>query len=256
MLDFLKFLLKKGKKKESHLNKKACKNAPSCQSKESVKNAGAESEALKQARCDRIEEACIEAVKRANAAAAEKEEAKKCAQQTEVTTSEIAESKESLPVEETSVAVVEEPVVNNNAEIPCDEIKNAENGKYLIKLSASGIYTFSLKSPKGDTIVSSSDYTLKRSCVSGIQSVRKNGTTEYIEDQTEEKIEKKPNPKYEIYLSENEKYRFRLKAPNGYVILDSQPFVSKKNCLRTIENVRKYCASEDVDEANKTNKTK
>ena len=241
MLDFLKFLFKKGKKTEAHPQKKVCKNAQSCRLKEAEKNAVCDAGELKCPKIAPAEEARAEAVKEARA-------------------------EEISSVKEIETASKEEPAIEapekNTTEEAChsESVKNetvpAESGKYLIKLSSSGIYTFLLKSPKGDTVVSSGEYTLKRSCVSGIQSVRKNGVTENIEDRTDERVEKKPNPKYEIYLAENDKYRFRLKAPNGYVILDSQAFVSKKNCLRTIENVRKYCSSEEVEEVSKQLKTK
>ena len=238
MLDFLKFLFKKKKKVKSRSTKKVCRNVPGQSKLDSC-----DAVAVKRTKDELIEEICAEAVRKSREAELCKEE---CASE-EKTTCECVE--QSDVTVETSA---EEPAKEEAVIVP----SVPDNGKYVIKLSASGIYTFALKSPKGDTIVSSCEYTLKRSCVSGIQSVRKNGVTEYVEDQTEEKIEKKPNPKYEVYLSGDEKYRFRLKAPNGYIILDSQAFVSKKNCIRAIENIKKYCSSEDVEEISKQAKAK
>ncbi len=244
MLDFFKFLFKKGKKAESHSPKKACKNANSCRVKEPMRNIACETDEPKCQKNDCLEKACTESA------------SKECASEMKTEASESAVMEVNDNIESSETEVIVEARKSEPVKKPEAESATAGNGKYLIKLSSSGIYTFSLKSPKGDSIVSSGEYTLKRSCVSGIQSVRKNGVTEHIEDQTEEKIERKPNPKYEVYLSEDEKYRFKLKAPNGYVILDSQAFVSKKNCLRTIGNVRKYCSAEDVEEISKQTKTK
>ena len=114
----------------------------------------------------------------------------------------------------------------------------APRGAYAIKLVKEGIYVFHLLGEAGEVIITSGEYTLKRSCVSGIQSVKKNGSTENIEDQTAEKVIKKLNPKYEVYLDENSKLRFRLKAPNGYIVLTSSAYNSKKACLRAIEKAR------------------
>lgn len=120
--------------------------------------------------------------------------------------------------------------------------------KYVIKVLKSGAYKFELTSPAGKCIVKSGEYTLKRSCVSGIQSVQKNGSTKNIEDRTAAKIVKMPNPKYEIFLDEAGKYRFNLKAPNGYVILTSSAYSSVKSCTRVIENVIEYSSTEKIED--------
>ncbi len=127
-----------------------------------------------------------------------------------------------------------------------------ESPYYSIKQTKSGAYMFTLKTPKGATVVNSGEYTLKRSCVSGIQSVRSNGTTENIEDQTEEGFEKKPNPKYEISATENGKFKYILKAPNGYVILESPEYTSKNSCVRAITGVKKNSYTEVVEDTTKT----
>jgi uncharacterized protein YegP (UPF0339 family) len=144
-----------------------------------------------------------------------------------------------------------EPVIDQVEEIAVEreaveKIKDNTEGAYVIKTLKGDIYKFDLTGPEGKTVIRSGEYTLKRSCVSGIQSVQKNGATENVEDRTADKIVKAPNPKYEIFLDEAEKYRFSLKAPNGYVILTSNAYVSKKSCLKAIENVRLYSKTEKV----------
>ena len=123
--------------------------------------------------------------------------------------------------------------------------------EYIIKLSDDGIYTFELVGADGKVIIKSGDYTLKRSCVSGIQSVRKNGSAENGEDRTEENYAKAPNPKYEITVDEKNKYRFSLKAPNGYVILTSQAYNAKRTCMRAVNLVRKNSFTENINDTTK-----
>jgi uncharacterized protein YegP (UPF0339 family) len=87
--------------------------------------------------------------------------------------------------------------------------------------------------------------------VSGIQSVRKNGSTENTEDRTLENPTKAQNPKYEITVDDNSKYRFSLKAPNGYVILTSSAYVSKKTCIKVIEAIRAYSHTDKINDLTK-----
>ena len=143
-----------------------------------------------------------------------------------------------------------EPVVEKEAEReePKEEVRP---GAYSIKLVKEGTYVFQLLGEEDEVIITSCEYTLKRSCVSGIQSVKKNGATENIEDQTAEKVIKTPNPKYEVFSDEKNKLRFRLKAPNGYVILTSSAYNSKKACLKAIEKARVCSQTEQINDYTK-----
>lgn len=50
---------------------------------------------------------------------------------------------------------------------------------------------------------------------------------------------------FEIYRSEkNEEYYFRLKAANGEIILASQAYKEKANCLKGVESVKANAAGE------------
>ena len=158
-------------------------------------------------------------------------------------------STDSVKAAEESTAEV--PEKSGEESVEKNDAADTSNGAYVIKVLKSGIYKFDLTSPDGKTVVRSGEYTLKRSCVSGIQSVQKNGATENVEDRTVEKIVKMPNPKYEIFMDESEKYRFSLKAPNGYVILTSSAYSSKKSCLKAIENVKTYSQTEKIEEQSK-----
>ena len=58
--------------------------------------------------------------------------------------------------------------------------------------------------------------------------------------------------KFEVYQSgQKEKFRFRLKAENGQIILSSEGYTTKASCLNGIESVKKNSA-----DAKRFNKTK
>ena len=224
MFDFLKNLFKKSSvssPKEKKCPSTVCKKAETCPKRETCPRAIA------------MNNTCVTTSQNTETVVAD------------IVAEPVMEIKTEAPIEEKSVEKREAPIDEALSE------KNTE-GAYVIKLSKSGIYKFELVSPEGKMIVRSGEYTLKRSCVSGIQSVRKNGSTENIEDQTVEKPVKTPNPKFEVFTDEASKYRFSLKAPNGYVILTSSAYASKKSCMKAIENVRAYSSAEKVEEPEKS----
>ncbi|MEN9918438.1 MAG: hypothetical protein RL662_874 [Bacteroidota bacterium] len=51
--------------------------------------------------------------------------------------------------------------------------------------------------------------------------------------------------KFEVTKRKNGEYQFNLKASNGQIILDSEGYTTKTNCLNGIESVKKNSA---VDE--------
>lgn len=161
------------------------------------------------------------------------------------------EAKKCTEAEKQDVTLCEALAVTPTVQNESKEEDTASLAKYIIKITGKDTYRFSLVSPDGKAIIKSDDYTLKRSCVSGIQSVRKNGATENIEDRTVEPVTKVANPKYEITVDENSKYRYTLKAPNGYVILRSSSYSSKKGCMKSIDALRIHSQTELVDDMTK-----
>lgn len=69
-----------------------------------------------------------------------------------------------------------------------------------------------------------------------------------VEDQTAEGFEQKTCPKFEVFTDKAGKTRFRLKARNGEIILASQGYASKQNCLAGIESVKANAADATVSE--------
>lgn len=47
-----------------------------------------------------------------------------------------------------------------------------------------------------------------------------------------------PNPKFQIYVDESGKFRFRLISKGGEIILKGGPFDSKRDCVSAIELLR------------------
>ena len=115
-------------------------------------------------------------------------------------------------------------------------------GKYVIKATKSG-RKFDLKAGNGETIGTSEVYAADKSCLNGIESVRKNAPIANLEDQSVEPVVKGKCPKFEVYVDKAGEFRFRLKARNGEIILTSEGYKSKPSCLNGIESVRKNADS-------------
>lgn len=62
--------------------------------------------------------------------------------------------------------------------------------------------------------------------------------------------------KFVVTKGKDEKYYFNLKAGNGEIILTSQGYKSKDDCLNCIESVKKNSANEDRFEVKKSHDEK
>ena len=117
-------------------------------------------------------------------------------------------------------------------------------GKFFIKKAKDGSYMFNLRASNGETIATSDMYSSLEKCKKGITSVQMNAPIANIEDHTVSgAIDEVVNPKYEMYYDKSGDYRFRLKAKNGSIIVKSQGYSSKSNCVTGIESVRKNAMS-------------
>lgn len=111
-------------------------------------------------------------------------------------------------------------------------------GKFIVKATATGI-KFDLKAGNGEVIATSEVYTTMKSCLNGVESVKKNVPVAAIEDQTVEGYETAKNPKFEVYLDKAGEYRFRLKATNGQIIAVGEGYKAKAGCLNGIASIQK-----------------
>lgn len=97
-------------------------------------------------------------------------------------------------------------------------------GKFEIKKSKSGQFTFVLKAPNGRVILTSEQYNDKTSVKNGVESVKKNARND---------------SNYDLKLSSKGQHYFVLKAPNGQVIGQSEMYSSKSSMENGIESVKK-----------------
>ena len=127
-------------------------------------------------------------------------------------------------------------------------------GEYVIKRTSNDEFVFNIVANNKEIVGTSQTYKSKAAAKIGIESVRKNAEVE-IEDQTLKDYEGKKNPKWEIYLDKADEYRFRLKAPNGEIILASQGYTAKSSAKNGIDSIRRNADSEIVDETLITDRT-
>lgn len=118
-------------------------------------------------------------------------------------------------------------------------------GKFVIRRVSTGI-KFDLKAANGQTILTSEVYHSEAGCRSGIESVRKNALLAKLEDRTVEPLERRTNPKFEIFRDRRGEFRFRLRARNGEIIAASEGYALKSGCLNGIESVRKNAVSGEI----------
>ena len=118
-------------------------------------------------------------------------------------------------------------------------------GKFIVKETKTG-FKFDLKASNGEVIATSEVYSAEKSCLNGIESVKKNAPIAGIEDQTAEGFEQIKHPKFEVYTDKAGEFRFRLKATNGEIIATSEGYKAKKSCLNGIESVKKNAPDAEI----------
>jgi len=121
-------------------------------------------------------------------------------------------------------------------------------GKFVLRETATGI-KFDLKATNGQVIATSQVYSSKKSCINGVESVRKNSVIANIEDQTVENYETMKHPKFEIYTDKAGEYRFRLKATNGEIIATGEGYKKKASCINGIESIKKNAPDAEILDA-------
>ncbi|MDG6223847.1 MAG: DUF1508 domain-containing protein [Candidatus Bathyarchaeota archaeon] len=117
--------------------------------------------------------------------------------------------------------------------------------RYQVYKDVSGKYRFRLRGINNKIIVVSEAYENKSGVITGIKSIQKNCQSE-IQDKTVE-TKNIPNPKYEIIVDTNFKFRFNLIAANGEIIGSSEGYNSKQGCKKGIEAVKKSCDADIED---------
>jgi uncharacterized protein YegP (UPF0339 family) len=104
-------------------------------------------------------------------------------------------------------------------------------GKFVITMGKDKKYYFNLKASNGQVILTSQGYKDRRSCMNGIDSVRKNSTND---------------SRFEVKASKNGQEYFVLNATNGQVIGKSQMYKSSSGCRNGKLSVAKTSADAAV----------
>lgn len=118
-------------------------------------------------------------------------------------------------------------------------------GKFVVRSTEKG-YRFNLVAGNGEVIATSQTYKSLKSCLNGVESVRKNAPIAAVEKQTEEDFAKEKCPKFVVYVDKAGEYRFRLLASNGQNICAGEGYTQLRSCLNGIESVRKNAADAKV----------
>ena len=122
-------------------------------------------------------------------------------------------------------------------------------GTFIYYKTAKGNFNFRLKAPNKETIaVCEGAYADLKSCKAGIDSVRKFCAIDKIEDQTLAKgYDTLTNPKFEIYLDKQGKFRYRLRANNGNLIcISEEGYATKASCKAGIASVGRWAPEADM----------
>ena len=123
-------------------------------------------------------------------------------------------------------------------------------GKFLIKETKTGI-KFDLKANNGEVILTSEVYKSERSCMKGVESVKRNAPIAPVEDQTVEGFFFNDTATTEIYTDKAGEIRFRLKATNGQIIGVSEGYKSMPSCVNGIESVKKNAVEPKIEKEEK-----
>lgn len=108
--------------------------------------------------------------------------------------------------------------------------------KFEIYKDKASEFRWRLVGADGATVAGSGQgYTTKQSCKDGVESVKKNGTSE--------------KAKFEVYEDKGKQFRWKLLATNGNNIASSSAgFKTKADCEAAVASVKKGLATATVEE--------
>lgn len=121
-------------------------------------------------------------------------------------------------------------------------------GKFEINKSKDGKkFFFNLYASNKVGIASSQMYSSSQAAMNGVKSVIANADKAPIEDQSLKKYETLPYPKWEIYVDNGGKYRFRLNASNGSCVCHSQGYTTKTACKNGIDSIIRSSKNAEIE---------
>ncbi len=121
-------------------------------------------------------------------------------------------------------------------------------GRFEINRSKDGKkFFFNLYASNKVGIATSQMYSTSQNALNGVKSVIANAAKAPIEDQSLKKYETLPYPKWEIYVDNGGKYRFRLNASNGSCVCHSQGYTTKSACKNGIDSIIRSSKNAEID---------
>jgi len=127
-------------------------------------------------------------------------------------------------------------------------VKEEYTGRFEINKSKDGKkYFFNLYASNKVGIATSQMYSSAQSALNGIKSVIANADKAPVEDQSLKKYDTLPFPKWEIYIDNGGKFRFRLNASNGNCVCHSQGYTTKTACKNGIDSIIRSSRNAEID---------
>lgn len=132
----------------------------------------------------------------------------------------------------------------------------ANKAQFVCYQTPKGFYNFCLVAPNGQKLAVSggTGYSSLNNVKRGIESVRKfsGSCKDKIEDQTLQTVTELKNPKFEIYLDNAGKYRFRLRANNGELLcVCEDSYADKGGCKKGIASLARWAEKAEIVEPEK-----
>ena len=126
-------------------------------------------------------------------------------------------------------------------------------GRFECYKTANGYFNYRLKAPNNETIAvsGSTGYSTASNCKTGIEAMKK-WVSSPVEDQTLRKATTLGFPKFELYQDKEGKFRYRLFASNGELIVRCESgYATKDACKKGIASLAKWAENADVVKADK-----
>ncbi len=161
------------------------------------------------------------------------------------------------PEPKADTKVVTKPEDEAEATSPESSEVDSKNytGRFEINKSKDGKkFFFNLYASNKVGIATSQMYSTAQNALNGVKSVIANAAKAPIEDQSLKKYEVLPFPKWEIYIDNGGKYRFRLSASNGNCVCHSQGYTTKTACKNGIDSIIRSSRNAEIDKTYITNK--
>ena len=140
-------------------------------------------------------------------------------------------------------------------EVPTATVATGYTGKFEINKSKDGKkFFFNLYASNKVGIATSQMYSSAQSALNGVNSVIANAEKAPIEDQSLKNYTAIPYPKWELYVDNGGKYRFRLCASNGSCVCHSQGYTTKAACKNGIDSIIRSSKNAEIDKTYITKK--